>query len=514
MNDNEFAYDRVPYPSYTFPQTRPDSLAVLAAINGMKPTPPDKCRVLELGCGDGANLLSFAYVLPGSEFVGVDLSAVHIADGKASAEQLDLSNISLIHEDVMNFSREVYGEFDYVIAHGLYSWVPEFVRAKVLQIYAECLAPHGVGYISYNTYPGCRLREVAWGMLKFHTRSIGDPMEKVEAGTAFVKSLSEVIDPNSLYQAVLKAELAHFAERTPENIFHDDFADINQPFYFHEFVSQIRPHGLQFLSEVGAFWTENSSFPADVERKLDEFCPDLIRREQYVDFLTNRRFRSSLICRDDVPLNREPEPDILRDFYVASQVSPQSTPPRISDSTMETFLAAEGGSIESNHPLTKAALIYLEQVWTRCIPFDELIENAARLIGTTSETLDSVEIQKASAYLLEFVKSGHVYLHRYQPTFASSPGQFPKSSLFARWQIQRESEIVTSLSGMGFKPDSDFMRLVMSLLDGTRDRAALIAKIKAKTEVEAPGKAKYEFELPRMVEAELNEMAKLGLLIQ
>ncbi len=510
MNDNEFAYDRVPYPSYTFPQTRPDSLAVLAAINGMNPARPDKCRVLELGCGDGANLLSFAYILPDSEFVGVDLSAVHIADGKASAEQLGLSNVLLIHEDVMNFSRERFGEFDYIIAHGLYSWVPEFVRVKVLQIYAECLAPQGVGYISYNTYPGCRLREMAWGMLRFHTRAIEDPMQKVEAGTAFVKSLSEVVDPNSLYQAVLKTELAHFGERTPENIFHDDFADLNQPFYFHQFVKQIEPHGLQFLSEVGAFWTENSRLPADVEKKLDEFGDNLIRREQYEDFLTNRSFRSSLICRDNVLLNRKPEPGILREFYIASQVHPQSAAPRIADSTMETFVAAEGGTIQSNHPLTKAALVNLEQIWTRCIPFKELMDNAARLTG---ETVSSAEIGKASANLLGFVRSGHVYLHRYQPKFATIPGEFPKSSEFARWQIQRKSEIVTSLSGMGFKPDSDFMRLVMSLLDGTRDRAALIAEIKSRTEVQSAGKTKYEAELPRMVDTELKEMAKLGLLM-
>ncbi len=169
MSEPKFGYDEVPYSSFTFPQTRPDRLATLAAFLGMRPAPPERCRVLELGCGDGTNLISFAYILPDSRFVGIDLGQRHIEDAKNAATELGLTNLEFHCEDVMNFSRERYGEFDYIIAHGLFSWVPEAVRTKILKIYAECLTPQGVGHISFNAYPGCKTREMLWDMMKYYT---------------------------------------------------------------------------------------------------------------------------------------------------------------------------------------------------------------------------------------------------------------------------------------------------------------------------------------------------------
>jgi SAM-dependent methyltransferase len=234
MNDSKFAYDEVPYSSFTFPQTRPDRLATLGAFHGLNTASPDKCRVLELGCGDGTNLISFAYILPNSEFVGIDLSATHIEKAEKTAQELGLSNLTFLKEDVMDFSRERFGEFDFIIAHGLFSWVPDFVREKVLQIYAECLTEDGVGYISYNAYPGCHIRQMIWHMMQFHTEKIEDPMAKVNHGVNFLNFLVAASPTDSLYQTMIKTELSQFAERTAENIFHDDFASLNQPFYFHE----------------------------------------------------------------------------------------------------------------------------------------------------------------------------------------------------------------------------------------------------------------------------------------
>src|SRR3954471_17554466 len=99
MSDEKFAYDQVPYSSFTFPQTRPDRLATLGAFHGLNTAPPDKCRVLELGCGDGTNLASFAYILPESEFVGIDLSERHIDLGNATAKELGISNLELLQDD-------------------------------------------------------------------------------------------------------------------------------------------------------------------------------------------------------------------------------------------------------------------------------------------------------------------------------------------------------------------------------------------------------------------------------
>src|SRR6476469_9617489 len=125
------AYDVVSYPGHSYPQTHPDRLATIATLYGLTPPPPETCRVLELGCGDGANLLPVAYTLPGSTCVGIDLAADALARGQAAAAELGLGNLSLQQLDVTEISRD-FGQFDYIIAHGLYSWVPPHVQEKVL----------------------------------------------------------------------------------------------------------------------------------------------------------------------------------------------------------------------------------------------------------------------------------------------------------------------------------------------------------------------------------------------
>src|SRR5262249_26620757 len=149
------AYDEVVYPSYVYSQTHPDRLATIATLLGMNPTSVESCRVLELGCGAGGNLIPMAFDLSESGFVGIDLAGSAISQGRELIKALGLKNISLQQADLMDLSSEL-GKFDYIIAHGLFSWVPEVVRDRILAICRAHLAPEGVAYISYNAYPGCR----------------------------------------------------------------------------------------------------------------------------------------------------------------------------------------------------------------------------------------------------------------------------------------------------------------------------------------------------------------------
>jgi methyltransferase-like protein/SAM-dependent methyltransferase len=509
MNDSKFAYDKVPYSSFTFPQTRPDRLATLGAFHGLNTASPDNCRVLELGCGDGTNLISFAYILPNSEFVGIDLSATHIGKAEKTAQELGLSNLTFLKEDVMDFSRERFGEFDFIIAHGLFSWVPDFVREKVLQIYAECLTEDGVGYISYNAYPGCHIRQMIWHMMQFHTEKIEDPMAKVNHGVNFLNFLVAASPTDSLYQTMIKTELSQFAERTAENIFHDDFASLNQPFYFHEFVEKLNVNGLQFLSEVDSFWMEAGQISPEILEKLDELGDDIVRREQYIDFIKCRPFRSTLVCRDTKKIERHPAPGILKNFYIASQVLPESPKPNLEDTSKVTFLGPEGGKLEIDHPLTKAALLCLEKAWSSCRTLDGLIDEAKLLCGGATDA----DVEKTTEDLLEMFHSGFVYLHRFRPRFASEPGEFPTASAFVRWQLHHKSDNLTTLSGMNLKPDSDLMRLMLMLLDGSRDRNALVSEVAARTEFDEAKKDELMAQLPLTIENKLMEFAKLGLLL-
>jgi len=105
------SYDEVPYGSNVFHDTHPDSLATWATLLGMQPPPVERCRVLELGCGTGANLMPMAQDLPGSHFVGIDLSPRQIAMGQEVVEALHLRNLELKAVSVLDVDAS-FGQFD------------------------------------------------------------------------------------------------------------------------------------------------------------------------------------------------------------------------------------------------------------------------------------------------------------------------------------------------------------------------------------------------------------------
>src|ERR1700730_8529631 len=166
-------YDELPYPGGSYTQTHPDRLATLGILFGMTPAPVESCRGLGLGCGDGGNLIPMAFNLPGSSFTGIDLSATAISRGLELITQLGLANIHIQQLDLMDMNTDS-GEYDYIIAHGLYSCVPPVVRERVLETCKSQLAPNGVAFISYNAYPGGHLHDTVLEMMRFHTRHVTD----------------------------------------------------------------------------------------------------------------------------------------------------------------------------------------------------------------------------------------------------------------------------------------------------------------------------------------------------
>src|SRR5262249_14540707 len=163
-----------------------------------QPAAVDRCRVLELGCGSGGNLLPMAESLPESRFLGIDLSPRQVSSGQATIQELGLRNIELKAMSITDVDAEM-GQFDYVICHGVYSWVPEPVQDKILAICKENLAPHGIAYVSYNTYPGWHLRGLVRELLYFHSRKIAEPAARVQHARAFldflIKALPDKVPP-------------------------------------------------------------------------------------------------------------------------------------------------------------------------------------------------------------------------------------------------------------------------------------------------------------------------------
>ena len=179
MNDAAInPYDAVAYPGHAFAQTHPARLATIAHFHGLKAASPQRMRVLELGCGRGGNLLPMAAQYPQSDFVGLDLSGSAIAKATIAQQELGLRNIAFHHRDILAVGDEL-GTFDYILVHGVYSWVPDIVREAILAIFGRLLTPHGIAYVSYNALPGCRLRDLARDVMLYATRDVHEPEERV-----------------------------------------------------------------------------------------------------------------------------------------------------------------------------------------------------------------------------------------------------------------------------------------------------------------------------------------------
>ncbi|MEO6587890.1 MAG: class I SAM-dependent methyltransferase [Pyrinomonadaceae bacterium] len=513
MEEN-FSYDRIAYPKKLFMQTHPEHLATLAVFFGMKPPPIENCRVLELGCGDGNSLLAHAFNLPNAHFVGVDLAENHIAKAKKSAEELSLKNIEFHQLDVMKMTVEDFGKFDYITAHGLFSWVPEFAREKILSLCNEMLSPNGVGYISFNAFPGARQRQMVGDVAKYFTRTISEPNEKVENAVKFLDFLTENSGEAKVYQSVLKNELERFLKLDASEIFHDDLAEINQPFYFYKFAELLEKNDLQFLAEADL----HAMFTGGLSTEASEFInslADIIEREQYIDFFRGHTFRRVLFCRKEIELNRRIEPSILEKFLFNSQIRPASENFDFVSTKFETFVGVKGDSIEIDQPLTKAALFYLGQIWARSVSFFEMIETARELLVARGyQTADwQTEFETASEVILQICcRTNLIKIHLRHSQAATVLSEKPKISDFARWQLRDSVELLT-LYNISISFEDDFTRHLLYLLDGIRNRLDLLTEMLhfVESSKEIQDKEIFLSAIPDRLEMILEQLLRVGM---
>ncbi|MDM7922440.1 MAG: class I SAM-dependent methyltransferase [Pyrinomonadaceae bacterium] len=509
--NTEFSYDRLPYPSKFFVQTFPGRLATQATLFGMEPAEAESCRVLELGCGNGSNLIAQAYLMPAARFVGVDLAKGHIDDAKTAAAELGLKNVEFHQMDVTEMSAADFGTFDYITAHGLFSWVPEPVRAKVLGLYRELLNDNGVGYISYAAYPGMHQREMVQRALRFHTAGIEDPRKKVGKAMSFLKFLADNTTDRGAYFAALKTELDRHRSHDEADVFHDDLSEINRAYYFREFAELLSANGLQFLAEAELYAMSPNSLPPAARTFVGDI-DDTIEREQYMDLLRGRIFRQTLFCRSEVSLERDARPEIVDRFMISSSLRPQSELPNLSATGIERFVGANNAGIEIDRPLAKAALTYLGRIWGKAVPFGELVERSIEMLGKEPEDIER-ETEILRMILLQIaLASNSVELHVHQPDGYTDLDTKPKVNRLARWQLRSANNVATTL-GMDMRIEDAVSKRLLELLDGTRSRNAAFDEIGKffRSSHESDGKKEILAGLPQWLDESLANLARIGI---
>jgi SAM-dependent methyltransferase/putative intracellular protease/amidase len=421
-------------------------LAAVGTLFGMRPAPVANCRVLEIGCGDGSNVVPLAYGLPESHVTGVDLASAPIAAAQRMAGDLELANIRLAPADLRGIGPD-YGEFDYIIAHGVYSWVAPEVRDALLRVCSERLAPQGIALVSYNAYPGRHMRQMLREMMLYHTRETADPARRVERARSFLHTIAEGRMAPPAWRGLLQAEAAILLEKDASSFWHDDLAPVNDPVYFHEFAAHAAVHGLQYLGDAEAH------LMFDPHHEADHDAGDAIEREQQLDFLRCRRFRETLLCRREIVLDRDPGAARMAEFRFAA-------PARRCDGAEVEGL--NGVRIAPGHAELEAIVGALGDSYPLPLPFEELVP-----YGGNREALAEI--------LFALVRSGFATFHVCDFPCEETVTRRPRASRLARWQAARSS-VVCSACHTPVQLDASGLRLLL-LLDGTRDFAAIAREI-------------------------------------
>jgi SAM-dependent methyltransferase len=462
-------YDEVRYSNYPYGQTHPDRLATVAMLHGLDAPDPFHARVMEVGCGAGANLLAMAAATPGIRAVGVDLAASAIEEGQAAVAAIGLDNIELRQGDVRALTNGELGEFDFIVAHGVYAWIPPDARDALLALIDSHLTPDGLAYVSYNANPGGYFRRMLRDIGLWHARGIEDPLEQAaKAQELYVFLKEQRVSDADTYGQLMDRLIPPLANGPLYRLVHDDLGEFWDPVWFADFAGHAAEHGLQFVGEADLSGLRSELLPDDVEPEVWRFAKgDRVAFEQYSDLMLPRHFRQSVLCRTGADVAVEPIPDHAARLHWAAR--PNAKP-------LEVGLVAD-------------AFAVLDRERPRAVAFETLRE----ALG--------VEPVVLGAALLDGFRRERLMPHAGPLHAATEPGERPAVSRLARYQAGRGPDL-TSLAYQTVRMEEPAARELIMLLDGTRDRDAIRADLLARTGLELS---------PADLETNLVELTRLFL---
>jgi methyltransferase-like protein/SAM-dependent methyltransferase len=475
------SYDTLPYPPYSFPATHIGRLGAIGRLFGLQTADPAKARVLELGCGVGVNLLAMAQLFPDSDFVGVDASEKQIECGRQALEDAGIRNARLIAGDLSKIEEDL-GKFDYILVHGLFSWVPGSVKDAILRIGGERLNPGGITYISYNCLPGWRMRGALRDMMIMHTDGIPDLLGKVAQAKALIKFLAESCSEETPYGKYLRQELDMLTKVDDSYIAHEFLETENDALYFRDFLVEAAKHGLGYLGDAEPSTMIVDNMPDKAAQTLKSLNLNLIASEQYMDFLRNRMFRSTLLCHASSPINRNIDPLVLQDFLVSPIVTLKQPH---NGGQPAVFISPNGLEMSVSDSITAAILETVVKSAGAARPVRTLIDEVMPVLAENKKLKDdSLVPAMVCQVLMQAYFKKMVDFHTGVYSVAPAGSERPVALPLARWQAAHGHRLSTVYLAM-LNADP-FVAKLVTLCDGTRDRAAIIQAL-----VEAVGKNEF-----------------------
>lgn len=469
------AYDRAPYPDFAFWATHPGHLGMFGRLFGLACAPPERCRVLEIGCAVGGNIVPMAAALPASHFVGVDLSGVQIARAATASAEARLSNLTLIHGDFRDVPERL-GPFDYIICHGVYAWVSPDTQRALLTFMRERLAPHGVAFVSYNAYPGQHTVDMVRKVVKVHTQGAPDLAAKARQAVAVMEFLTETSRTveGMWHTGFLEIETKALERGGLDLLEHDYGAIESHPRYFVDFVADCEQAGLAYLADSDPFGMYLENQRADVIETLKPL--DLVMRGQYLDFIRHTRYRETLVCRADAPLVRDVDHRRVMDLHIGQALSSEPNLDGIESALPVPIVVGKHPAFTVSSPIIRVALRRLWYCGRHAPHFDQLaawvIEDLERL-GALDADPPRVR-ERLAAQLLRAFFAGAVRLGLCAVDVPLTVPERPRTGIYQRWTAREKRPTITTLSHEVFEA-TDMMLALLPHLDGTRTHDELQA---------------------------------------
>ncbi|KAJ6645024.1 hypothetical protein Bhyg_00225 [Pseudolycoriella hygida] len=466
-------YEEVAYESYPYPFTTPYHLYTLAVLFGMKPTNVETARILELGCSSGGNLIPHAINYPKAHFVGIDLSKVQIDAANIHKKNLELENLEFLHCPITDINEEL-GKFDYIICHGIFSIASSHIQEKILEISSKNLAENGIAYISYNTLPGWNMVRTIREMMLYHGEMFSSVQDKIAQARSLLEFVNASLkDVNSPYSEILKNEASFLALQPDHYLRYEYLAENNTRYYFHEFMTKAKKNSLQYLSDCHISTMYLGNMPPKVAERLKEIN-DIVRTEQYLDFITNRRFRATLLCHDNIKLNRMINNEDITKFNLIFNIIPEKSLAEINlHSTEEEKFFYNGNKdsgINTSSPYMKALFYTFSENINNPISFEKLTISA-------SKKLDGKKLPEIKAELIKnamrLVLQGFITI-----TFEGNRNQInfeqPTASRFILYQVLNTPNMwVTNLRHELIMIDS-FEKFSLQYMDGKHTKKQIV----------------------------------------
>jgi methyltransferase-like protein/trans-aconitate methyltransferase len=463
------SYDALPYASDPFPFTHPAQVGAVARLFGLDAAPPGTARILELGCASGGNIIPLAARHPGATVVGVDLSGAQVAAGRARVAVLGLANIELRCQDFLAFAGAAEAPFDYVVCHGVYSWVPAPVRDAILRICREKLSPRGVALVSYNVLPGWRLLQALRDSFLLCASPDADPRQRVAQVRALLALMPQACPEPGPYRELLARDAERLAKSTDDYLAHEFLDDVNDPCTLRDFVDAARRHGLAFLAETALATMLPANYPAPTAEAIRKIGgANLIGTEQAIDMATGRTFRRTLL----VAAEREPQIDrrLTNARMEGLHVIGSDTLTLTQDQTSATLADPGGRRLHTDSAPFMAALARFVAAFPASAGVDDLVQ--AMPPGMRNEDGRAL----AREGLLNMVVNGLAVPCTEPVAAVAAPSARPVACPLARGDAARGAATTVNLRHERVELGA-FAQFVLPLLDGSRDAGAIVAAV-------------------------------------